>query len=221
MTNSKVSLKQLHDEGYNIFMDSGAYSFAVSKKAKSTDLDTYFEKYLDYCIQNKDYIEMCVELDIDILIGTEKVEQWRDIMFDKGLNPIVVWHPIRGWEKWVQHCKDYDYVGFNTINDFKSIRQIAPFMDISEKHDTKVHGFGTTKPDMMATMPFYSVDSTSWLAGGKYGNFYYFNGKGLDSYTPDKFAQKFDKSFNQLDNKQTHLWNLQQWYKFSKHMEDR
>jgi hypothetical protein len=34
----------------------------------------------------------------------------------------------------------------------------------------KVHGFGITSPWLVKRYPFYSVDSTSWKAGGRYGD---------------------------------------------------
>ncbi len=54
--------------------------------------------------------------------------------------------------------------------------------------ETRVHGLGIASPEMMEIFPFYSVDSSSWLQG-KNGNFRYFDGRRVQSLSPDEWAK--------------------------------
>ena len=42
---------------------------------------------------------------------------------------------------------------------------------------TKFHGWGMTNPEFMKRYPFYSVDSTGWLAGGQFNTLMFFDQK--------------------------------------------
>ena len=216
-----VTLKNLYNQGFNIMLDSGAYSFAVSERQNRVDFDKYLVDYISFLEKNKKYVESYVELDIDNVVGVEKVKQYRKIMETYNLQPVVVWHPIRGKAAWIQHCKDYARIGFNTIKDVKTAQQVGWLLKQSEKYGAKVHGFGTTKANFMKNNPFYSVDSTSWMSGGRYGSFYYFNGKTLNCLQPDKFKQLFGKQFNLLSYKKLDKWNLIQWKKYADYLEER
>jgi hypothetical protein len=44
-------------------------------------------------------------------------------------------------------------------------------------YPTKIHWFGVTSEILCFKFPFYSVDSTSWLANSRYGGFCYFDKK--------------------------------------------
>ena len=217
--NDKVTLKGLHEEGFNIMVDSGAYSFQESTAQKRVNFEEYLVEYIEFLQHNKDYYESCVELDIDKIVGVEQVKKYRTIMENAGLNPMVVWHPPRGFEAWKEHCRDYERIGFNTINDIRNMRQMRKMMEVADKYDVKVHGFGTTKTAYMENFDFYSVDSTSWLAGGRFGHFFQFDGRTLTSTTANKFQERHGKAFNKLSYKRTHVWNAVQWRIYSDHLE--
>ncbi|UQT35709.1 hypothetical protein M5E82_09040 [Parabacteroides distasonis] len=75
-------------------LDSGAFS-AFSGKNNSFDWDGYVKKYADFVLKNN--IQRFFELDIDVVVGLEKVEYYRKYLEDRtGRRPIPVWHASRG-----------------------------------------------------------------------------------------------------------------------------
>ena len=83
--------------------------------------------------------------DIESVIGLEETEKLRKRLEKRvGWKSIPVWHMNRGYDKWIEICKEYDYVCFGAfltdglkeskfymieqfLNDAKNI--IARFMD--------------------------------------------------------------------------------------------
>ncbi len=56
------------------------------------------------------------ELDIDRIVGLEKVEEFRRRIESKtGKQSIPVWHSNRGWQYFVNMCKEYNYVSIGGI----------------------------------------------------------------------------------------------------------
>ena len=61
-------------------LDSGAFS-AFSGKNNSFDWDGYVKKYADFVLKNN--IQRFFELDIDVVVGLEKVEYYRKYLEDR------------------------------------------------------------------------------------------------------------------------------------------
>jgi len=68
-------------------------------------------------------------------------------------------------------------------------------IEMGRKYKRKVHGFAMTKPDYIRRFPFYSVDSTSWKAGSKYGITYYLIGNKIEA-TNDKGVRRRIMNFD-------------------------
>ena len=64
---------------------------------------------------------------------------------------------------------------------------------------------------MLHKIPFYSVDSTSWLSGNRFGAVYRFNGNGFNKIS--KPAGMRVKTNLTADN------NFYEWVKFQKYAE--
>ena len=58
----------------------------------------------------------------------------------------------------------------------------------------KIHGLGITGFEMLKQFPFYSVDSTSWLQGEKFGNVLQFNPRRKGGFEKAFFKDKKDMS---------------------------
>ena len=199
---------------YNSFLlDSGAFTFMSNAKEK-INWDEYIERYAEFI--NKHDIKHFFELDIDVLVGTNEVERLRaklERLTDK--KSIPVWHKFRGKDYWLKMVKDYDYVAIGGI----VTREIKPseykyfiwLLNEAKKKNCKVHGLGFTNLKGLNKYPFYSVDSTSWLSGNRFGAVYYFDGKTM---------QKQNKKEGQrVDTMKTAENNFYEWVKFSKYME--
>lgn len=160
-------------------LDSGAFS-AFSGKNNNFDWNTYVKKYANFIIQNN--IQKFFELDIDVVVGLEKVEYYRRYLEDRtGRQPIPVWHASRGKDYFLQMCEDYSYVAIGTTSAMEEGRRIRQnpmilkwFIDQAHKANTHIHGLGFTSTKYLTFLNFDSVDSTTWLSGARYGQIYEF-----------------------------------------------
>lgn len=192
-------------------LDSGAFTFMNNYKGK-VDWDEYIKKYANFI--NKYDIKYFFELDIDVLVGLEKVKEYRkELERLTGKKCIPVWHKSRGLDEWIEMCKNYDYVAIGGI----VIKEIArkdypyfiPLLKIAKKYNAKVHGLGLTCTTELEKYPFYSVDSTSWTSANRFAQMYYFNGKAMIGLKkPENSRLKLEKRLSALELSYT------EWLKF-------
>ena len=87
-------------------------------------------------------------------------------------------------------------------NNKKVLKQM---LKIAHSYGTKVHGLGYTKLTNLNTqeIPFYSVDSTSWLSGARFGRVYV-----LDKNKNIKFSdiKNIDAKRMELNKKNLKVW---------------
>jgi hypothetical protein len=200
---------------YNSFLlDSGAFTFMTSNKGKNVNWEQYVINYGNFV--KKHNIKYYFELDIDPIVGLKEVERLRDIL-EKTVERkcIPVWHKSRGLQYWNDMCKNYEYIAIGGIvtqeikrteyNIFYSLLKIA------KENNCKVHGLGFTNLKGLEKYKFYSVDSTSWLSGNKFGSVYWFDGKTM---------QKKNKQEGQrVKTHEVAIHNFKEWVKFSKFAE--
>lgn len=115
-------------------------------------------------------------MDVDSVMGYDKVKQLRRRIEQKtGKQPIPVFHKNRGKEEFIAHCKDYPYVALGIAGKDTSWADWKTFLAFvlkAKEYNTKIHGLGITGMSVLEKVPFYSVDSSSWLQGGKYRKYY-------------------------------------------------
>lgn len=163
----------------DFLLDSGAFTFMQQqKKNKNTALnwETYLNAYIRFI--NKFNINNFFELDIDSLVGYEKVKELRQRLENEtGKKCIPVFHKSRGLDEWKKMCQEYDYVAIGTIHEYNKRPDIlAALLHIASYYNTKVHGLGFTRFELLKKLPFYSVDSTTWICGARYGFVWKFDG---------------------------------------------
>ena len=209
---SKKEMEVIH-KYENFMLDSGAFTFMSNAKG-NINWDEYIEKYANFI--NQYNVESFFELDIDPIVGIKEVERLRHKL-EKQTNKqcIPVWHKSRGKDYWLRMVKDYDYVAIGGI----VTREIKPseykyftwLLNEAKKQGCKVHALGFTNLEGLTKYPFYSVDSTSWLTGNRFGATYTFNGKTLE---------KQDKKQGQrVKGQKTSRHNFYEWVKFCKYVE--
>ena len=170
----------------DFLLDSGAFSFFGSKKnPKDINWNEYVQSYIDFI--NKYDIKHFFELDVDMLLGYDTVLEIRkNIEKQTGKKSIPVFHRSRGIEEYRKMCGEYDYVAIGCSGKHDSVwtrkrpEILYKLVIDAKKQGVKVHGLGYTSDVGMRKIPFYSVDSTSWLQGNKFGSIMVFNGSGLD-----------------------------------------
>lgn len=195
-------------------LDSGAYTFLANKKGEINWLD-YIDKYAAFI--NRNNIKHFFELDIDSIVGYEKVLEYRKILERKtGKKCIPVWHKSRGKEEYIKMCKEYDYVALGGIvtkeitkDDYKFFTW---FINTAHKYGAKIHGLGFTNLKGLEKYHFDSVDSTSWTTGNRFGAVYKFNGR-----TMEKVGKKEGQRLG--DSRAVAVHNFNEWVKFQKYAE--
>lgn len=169
-----------------VFIDSGAHTFLTDIETYSEKdeefWESYIEEYTDFIRKNKDFIFACADLDIDDIVGVDKVNEWREKYFEplekEGVQVCYIWHLIRGEKGWEDMCRKYSYIGLTVQNDkTASVQRLMKRINVAKRYNTRVHGMALTKTEMLARVPFYTVDSTTWLVGQQFGELNLFDGR--------------------------------------------
>ena len=163
----------------DIFLDSWGYSIRNSwLKLDVNDYVKFLQKYWKRfnVIANMDTGSKKETLDNQALL--EK-ETWLKIL------PVYHASDFVSWDLSLleEYCEKYDYVWIGWVSWFHGSTEtkekyINYCFNIAIKHKTKLHWFWITIARFLRTYPFYSVDSTSRLAGWKFARIcQYQNGK--------------------------------------------
>ena len=162
--------KKIRDKSELIIIDSGAHSL---QKGKKVDWVEYAKQYAEFIKKfDKPNVIGYFEMDVDNIIGYDKVLALRKIL-EKASNKIIpVWHKNRGIEEYKKMCKDYAgkiiaITGFKN-EDIKD-EQYLMFLKYARKYNCKVHCLGMTRKKVLDKVPFDFVDSSSWKQQSIYG----------------------------------------------------
>lgn len=159
------------EQSERIMIDSGAHTFQKGKT--KLDWEEYTESYARFIRENDcDKIVGYFEMDVDKVIGLERVIKLRRRLEQETDKIIPVWHKGRGIEDFYQMCEEYSgkvvaITGFKN-EDIKD-HQYAQFLKIAWQHNCRVHCLGMTRQDVLKKVPFDYVDSSSWTQGVLYG----------------------------------------------------
>jgi hypothetical protein len=204
----------------NHILDSGAFSFFGGKKV---DWQNYTNKYCDFI--KKTNQKLFFELDIDSLTSLKHAENLRTEIEQKtGKQPIVVWHPSRGIDYWYKMCEEYNYVAISASGAYQSkwtrtekgISAMFKMLSIAKKNNTKVHGLGYTVMKNLSNLQFDSIDSTTWLNAGKFGELQWFENGKINK------RQAIQENKKTIKSKQTEMLinNFEEWIKFQKYADE-
>lgn len=192
-------------------LDSGAFTFFMA--GKQIDWISYINRYADFI--NRNQVELFFELDIDVLIGHEKVLELRKLLEDKTQKKCIpVWHKSRGKEEFLKLCDEYDYVGLGGIVP----KEITPqeykyfplFIKEAHRRKAKIHALGFTKQKELPKYHFDSVDSSSWASGNRFGHVYEFMSGTLKKHErPQGMKLK--------SQKEVAMHNFSEWVKFQEY----
>lgn len=174
----------------DFLLDSGAFTF-MQGKSGSIDWEEYIDRYADFI--NETDTKKFFELDIDSIVGYDKVLQYRRTLEAKtGKQCIPVWHKSRGKEEFIRMCKEYPYVALGGIaiakgakDEFDS-KYFPWFIKTAHEYGAKIHCLGYTNMEGIKKYHFDSVDSTSWTAGNRFGFIYKFDGNTMQKNTKQR-----------------------------------
>lgn len=164
------TFKKIHDNTELLLVDSGAHSF---QKGTKVDWVEYTKQYANFIKENDDdKILGYFEMDVDNIIGYDKVKELRSILESVSDKIIPVWHKNRGIDEYKKMCKDYSgkiiaITGFKN-EDIKD-DQYLMFLKYAKQYNCKVHCLGMTRRKVLDKVPFDFVDSSSWVQQSIYG----------------------------------------------------
>jgi len=160
-------LKKHFTEPYpEIFVDSGAFS-AVTQGVKIN-----IQEYARWLKSNMAHITTYANLDV---IGNAE-ETWANqkTLEGEGLSPLPAFHTGEDWSYLERYIAEYPYVALGGLVPFSKGRDAVYMAWVLKcfkmaKDKTVYHGFGVTNWEALKTFPWYSVDSTSWGKGFRWG----------------------------------------------------
>lgn len=184
-----------------LFIDSGAYTYQNDPKYEqytNEQWEQQIEKYLNWSEKHKNQIFAIADLDLQYLpnVGYEKVYEWRKKYFEPfmlrtGIPVCFIYHED-GLEYWEYMCKRYPYVGLSLAIDKveNGTEQLRDMFRIAEKYNALCQGMASTNTSMLTQYPFYTVDSTTWNVGLKYGEISVWNGTKMTRIKKTDFEAK-------------------------------
>lgn len=154
--------KKILDKSELMIIDSGAHSF---QKGKKVDWEDYTRRYAQWIKENDcSKIVGYFEMDVDNIIGYEKVKQLRSILDNVSDKIIPVWHKNRGIQDFMDMCDRYKgkviaITGFKN-EDIKD-DQYMMFLKYAKQKGCRVHCLGMTRKKILDSVPFDFADSSS------------------------------------------------------------
>ena len=132
---------------------------------------------------------------------------------------IPVWHIYLGVDYYKKLCKEYNFIAIGASGKHdsgwtrKHPEKLKKLVQYANSKKVRVHGLGYTNHNGLKEIPFYSVDSTSWLSGNRFGAVYEFKNNKMNKHTkPDGMRVKThltaENNFNEWVKYQTFLDNI-------------
>lgn len=161
----------------SLMVDSGAHSFQLGK---TVDWYDYTERYAQWIAdhESQDRYVGFFEMDVDVVLGYDKVKELRAILDQASDRIIPVWHKNRGIEDFKRMCHETkgDIVAITGFkNEDITDKQYPMFLKYAWKCGKKVHCLGMTRTKVLKKVPFNFVDSSSWKQAGNFGNRLFFS----------------------------------------------
>lgn len=174
----------IRDNSELVMIDSGAHTFQFGKKV---DFVKYTHEYAEFIKKfDRPNVVGYFEMDVDNVLGHDKVLELREILEAASDKIIPVWHYNRGIDEYIEMCKKYAGKTIS-ITGFKNadIRddQYIMFVKKAREYGCKIHCLGMTRKKILDKVPFDYTDSSSWKQSGIYGRI---DGKGKVTRTFSK-----------------------------------
>jgi len=149
----------------DVFVDSGGFS------AMTQGVEIDIKQYANWVNRYSHLISAYANLD-NIKSAEETLSNQKRLE-DYGLNPIPVFHVAEDWERLEYYIEQYPYIALGGMVPYMRYKnKIMPWIIKAFKlaGDKSVfHGFGATSWAVIRDLPWYSVDSSSWGAGFRFG----------------------------------------------------
>lgn len=150
-----------------VFLDSGAFS------AHQQGVPIDVREYGAWLVDHRHLFTAYANLDV---VGDAKATARNQAILEDefGLAPLPVFHGGEPWSALEALLERHRYVclgGMVASNDDVLWRWLTRCFLMARDAGAVYHGFGQTRRDVIASFPWYSVDSSSWGSGHRYGHF--------------------------------------------------
>ncbi|MFD1675646.1 hypothetical protein [Alicyclobacillus fodiniaquatilis] len=160
--------QKLIDHGLSVLIDSGEFSRFQAERDGIPYEPLLVEDYAAWLWKHQDLIVGALSLD---KIGdAETSERNYRYLVDQGLQPIPVWHCQSSWESLEAMVRqDHPIIAIGGTKFIKRAERHQMFSELFRRYPTQpFHGLGVASP-YIAMYDWFSVDSSSWLAGRQFG----------------------------------------------------
>lgn len=152
--------------GVRVFADSGA----VSVTALGIHIDPW--EYANWLLKWESHFFAYANLDVKG--DVKKTLENQQILEDRGLTPVPVFHGGESWSLLDDYISQYPYVAIGgmarSASSGGSDSQYHFLDKVFERAGShKLHGFGLASWKILLRYPWYSVDSSAWGAGYRFG----------------------------------------------------
>jgi hypothetical protein len=148
----------------DVFADSGAFS------AWTQGTEVNVDEYAEWLHRWEKYLSVYCNLDvIDDPVGSDRNQRRLELL---GLRPLPVWHIRSPRKAWGELLDQYRYVAIGGMVGTpwrKLMPRLVWALRAASDAGVAVHGLGLTSMGPLSRLPFFSVDSSSWGAGFRYG----------------------------------------------------
>lgn len=149
----------------DVFADSGGFS------AMTQGVQIDINEYAAWIKRFKHLFNTYANL--DAIGNAEATLDNQHRLEDLGVEPIPVFHVNEDWAQLESYIEQYPYIALGGMVPYmRYTKKIMPWIIKAFKlaGDRAVyHGFGATSWEVIKDLPWYSVDSSSWGAGFRYG----------------------------------------------------
>jgi len=147
-----------------VFADSGAFSAMTQNGVVN------LKEYADWIKRYQHLFNAYANL--DVIKDAEATWTNQQRLEKMGLNPLPVFHILEDW-KWLEHYLErYQYICLGVAGMQSRRAAVMRWLTRCFKMANGravYHGFGLTGWDVMKSFPWYSVDSSSWGKGFRWG----------------------------------------------------
>jgi hypothetical protein len=155
------------------FLDSGAFS----AESQGVPVDI-----AEYCAYIKRYEkQITVYANLDVIGDPEGTRRNQEYMEAEGLHPLPVFHVGEPWHYLESYIERYPYIALGGLVPFlkkehrpQVMRWLLKAFRLAQGKSV-FHGFGCTAWEVVCAFPWYSVDSSAWGTGFRFGKLPLFN----------------------------------------------
>jgi hypothetical protein len=225
-------IKELRAREGLFMVDSGAFSYIHGEAQKEWYTEEFWlphvEEYVQFLWDYSKYIFVAANFDMEQYVGRDIVYKWDEKYFQPLMNKINVTFishqnaeeadptGLKGLE---YYCKRYPYVGVNA--QMKSLN--TKVFQMVNRYNRICHGMAWTDYRILNKTPLFTVDSSSWLMGQRFGATFFYDGanfrsldkkkKGIRKYCAD-LCHNYGINFTDLMNEKQEAvtkFNLVAW----------